>query len=484
MRILTFSDWRIQSIDSIFQALEQLDAPVDLILYAGDDVSRFQEDDRNVFSELADETRLGKVLAVLGNDDSPLVREVLKAEGVHDLHQSPMIHGDYVFLGLEGAVEDGPGLILYPEEEIKDHLERQYDGFSGKIPVLVSHVPPNGILDIARRFGQRHIGSVSVREFIEDVSPILTVCGHCHQFGGRAEDGANFGTVINIASHDDPGAKGRYGVVELDGEEIEYAFSTTEEGADHELLQLSQVGSRRIQHFIEAGITELDDISDKNTKALFSVPGSSDWHVDLWLKEAVAIRNDEFIIRDADTFDFLQTDDVVLLDIETDLSQDYIWLVGLYSYQKQEYSRIFEKNDEVKLLNSLIHYLEEHDRPNVVYYGNNRFDETCLKHRMDSHGLDKGIELMDNSYDLGIEINNNLLGRFTRTNLETLSRAMADYQYKYPGMDGFTVGHLFTKYLLDGEEPDWDKLIEYNKDDIYALKTVVDQIRALTESQV
>ena len=43
-----------------------------MILYAGDDVSRFQDDERNVFSELASEARLGKVLAVLGNDDLPI----------------------------------------------------------------------------------------------------------------------------------------------------------------------------------------------------------------------------------------------------------------------------------------------------------------------------------------------------------------------------------------------------------------------------
>lgn len=35
-------------------------------------------------------------------------------------------------------------------------------------------------------------------------------------------------------------------------------------------------------------------------------------------------------------------------------------------------------------------------------------------------------------------------------------------------------------YLLDGTEPDWDKLLEYNRDDVFALKAVVDNLRELS----
>lgn len=463
---------------SLFETLNRLEEPVDLILYAGDDISRFEEEGRNILSELAEETRLGKVLAVMGNDDLPHSQEILESEGVHDLHQEPFVYRDYVFLGQEGAIEGEPGLILHSEEEIQQHLEDQYGGFKDEIPVLVSHVPPNGILDIGQRFGQSHIGSQSVRKFINAESPALTVCGHCHQFGGRAENG-DFGTVINIASHDDPGAKGRYGVVELDGRKVNYTLTTTEEGADHDLLQLSQVGGRRIRHFIDAGITELDDINGENREKLLDLPGSSDWHVDMWLEEAKAIRNDELRVRDPGEFEFLNDDNVVLLDIETDLKQDHIWLIGLYSYQDDEYTNIFEKDDEEALLKSLIQYLRSQGEPSIIYHGNNRFDEKCLKHRMRTHGLQAGVTLMGNSHDLGIQIQNHLLGKFNRTNLSALSRQIADYEYKHPEIDGFLVGKQYTEYLLDGKEPDWNKLLEYNKDDVLALKTVVDRIKSI-----
>lgn len=379
---------------------------------------------------------------------------------------------------MEGAIEGGPGLILHSEDEIKTHLDRQYAGNEDKTPVLVSHVPPNGILDIGLRFGQRHIGSTSVRSFVEEVEPVLTVCGHCHQFGGRAEE-LDFGTVINIASHDSPGAKGRYSIIELDGREIDYELTTTEEGVKHYLLQLSQVGGRRIRHFLDAGITELDQINEDNRDTLESLPGSSKWHVDMWLEEAEAIQNDEIRVLDEDEFEFLEDDNVVLVDIETDLSQDRIWLIGLYSYQDEEFHQIFEKDDEEKLLKSFIKYLRDQGNPSIVYYGNNLFDEKCLKHRMEVHGLLEGLGLMKDSHDLGIKVQTNLLGEFTRTNLDSLAGKIADYEYEYPEMDGFIVGSQYTRYILDNEEPDWDKLLDYNKDDVLALKAIVNEIREI-----
>lgn len=253
------------------------------------------------------------------------------------------------------------------------------------------------------------------------------------------------------------------------------------DGVEHYLLQLSQVGGRRIQHFLDAGITELEDINEENREKLLDLPGVYDWHVDMWLKEAEAIRNDELRVRDREEFEFLESDDLVLVDIETDLSQDRIWLIGMYSFRDNEFARIFEKDDEEKLLKEFIEYLRNQAGPELVYYGNNRFDEKCLKRRMREHGLNEGVKLMENSYDLGIQVHNHLLGEFNRTNLDSLARKIADYEYQYPEMDGFIVGSKYTKYLLDNQEPDWEKLLDYNKDDVMALKAVTDRIRGLLD---
>lgn len=480
MRIFAFSDWRSQSMETLLNTVEQLETPVDLIIYAGDDIRRFETGGQNVFAELAGHTRLDTVLAVMGNDDTQLSRTILDAEGVYDLHEAPFVHNDYVFLGLEGAIEGGPGYILNSEAEIRDHLTTQYAGFEDKTPIVVPHVPPRGILDIGQRHGQRHIGSRSVREFIEAEQPLVTVCGHCHQFGGRAETG-DWGTVINIASHDGSGAKGRYGILEIEADEFDYALSTTDMGVEHALLQLSQVGGRRANQFSEVGITEFADLCEENRATLLELPGVSDWHVNMWLEEAAAIQNDEVRLRDPDAFSVLADEEIVLLDIETDLAQDRVWLVGLYSYRDGEYTRLFQKDDEAALLQELIEYLDAQGAPPIVYYGNNRFDEECLKRRLRAHELPRGVELLDRGADLGIMVYNDLLGGFNRMSLDALSQYLVDYEYTYPELGGFEVGHQYTKYLLDGEEADWEMLLAYNKDDVLALKAVVDELRTLLD---
>lgn len=294
----------------------------------------------------------------------------------------------------------------------------------------------------------------------------------------------NNSVIINIASHDKPGSKGRYGVIELDNQTVNYELTTTEAGANQDLLQLSQVGARRIQHLLDVEISELSDINQENLDKMLSLPGVYEWHVKTWLEEAAAIRNGKLRIREPEEFAFLNDDNVILLDIETDLSQSNIWLVGLYNYRNEKYTHIFEKDDEERLLTSLTEYLDGHDEPSIVYYGNNKFDGKCLKRRMDVYELSNGIELMKNSNDLGIAVHNHLLGNFTRSNLESLSRKITDHESSYPDLDGFVVGKRYTEYLLDGDEPDWDKLIEYNKEDIFALKKVTERVRGVLYSSI
>lgn len=68
-----------------------------------------------------------------------------------------------------------------------------------------------------------------------------------------------------------------------------------------------------------------------------------------------------------------------------------------------------------------------------------------------------------------------------RTKLASLAETIVGYDYDYPEMDGFTVGSKYTHYLLDGEEPEWSKLLDNNKDDVLALKAMVEQIQQIIQ---
>ena len=178
--ILAVSDWRSQPIDDLYTILETVEPTPDLLLYAGDDLSRFKNADTDTdhLAELARLTKHQHSLYVRGNDDFPRsTGPQFDSEFTTDLHRTPYIYEDLVFIGQEGSTQ-GPGLITYTEDDVQRHLSEHRTACEDRTAILVTHTPPFGILDIGKRFGQQHIGSKAVRSFIDDIQPPATVCGH------------------------------------------------------------------------------------------------------------------------------------------------------------------------------------------------------------------------------------------------------------------------------------------------------------------
>lgn len=220
MRLLAFSDWRVQDISDVFTFLENCGDPVDLILYGGDDVRRFEEEGVNHFTRLSEYANGRAVLGVLGNDDdSAQARRVLRGRNVHDLHRKPYVFGEFAFIGLEASTR-GPAIIQHTEAEVRKQLQKQHSQVRGKRLIVLSHAPPYGILDRGIRFASshektHHIGSTALVHFIKRTPVDLVVCGHCHSHGGRAlKHGST--TIVNVASHDSPGANGNFALIDLD----------------------------------------------------------------------------------------------------------------------------------------------------------------------------------------------------------------------------------------------------------------------------
>ncbi len=125
----------------------------------------------NTFEVLASFSKHG-LCAVIGNDDDPIVRTIIRGNKVFNVHQAPVVLGDHIIIGLEGACitpgEPNPGLVLYGEKDVSMHLSSfLIDRVSDKRVIIVSHTPPFETLDHALRFGERNIGSVELRRFVE-----------------------------------------------------------------------------------------------------------------------------------------------------------------------------------------------------------------------------------------------------------------------------------------------------------------------------
>jgi Icc-related predicted phosphoesterase len=160
---------------------------------------------RNFFEELACNARYGLV-AVIGNDDEAIARLRIRGEKVYNLHDTWLRIGSFLLIGLEGSTSGlGPSGI-YLEGDVKLILElaqgmlrTQQDRL-----IIISHTPPRGVLDRAMRFGDEAIGSMALRDFLEECDNVtLVICGHVHRCGGKYEKLDNV-TVANVSSHDSP----------------------------------------------------------------------------------------------------------------------------------------------------------------------------------------------------------------------------------------------------------------------------------------
>ena len=278
LRIVAFSDYRVQDIHLLLNFVQSLDPNPNLILYAGDDVERFHNGSENLLEQLAATTTHG-LCAVVGNYVESVAedmnrrvlhvslavkrgRDHIKGVNVYNVHTTPLVIGEFAVIGMEGSPPDeqfgAMGTVIYPEKSIARHLQLAAKAVNGKRLLVVSHTPPRGTLDLAIRFGKRSIGSVGLKNFLakhRDVA--LVVCGHVHFCGGQSKKLGKT-TVVNAASHDDFGAAGRVAIIEIRrGKVCDIQWREL-----WELTAIAGIKEARQQKLIEAGIGGVANLSE------------------------------------------------------------------------------------------------------------------------------------------------------------------------------------------------------------------------------
>lgn len=189
MKLMLFSDLHCDRAAAA--ELVRLAREVDVVIGAGD----FGNCRRGL------DAAIGSLSAI----ERPSVVVAGNAESIDELRAAcrnwpaaQALHGDSVavngvtFFGLGGAVPETPF-----GDWSWDHSEaaaRQWLAAAPAGCVLVSHSPPQGILDQDSQ--GRSLGSVAVREVIDRRPPRLVVCGHIHASAGRWEQ-AGATAVVN-----------------------------------------------------------------------------------------------------------------------------------------------------------------------------------------------------------------------------------------------------------------------------------------------
>lgn len=152
-----------------------------------------------------------QILAVPGNCDRPEVGAYLSERGWNLDSRTVELEG-LRFLGLGGSLPcPGRTLLEFTEEELASFLNGADSGTKTGAPfVLLCHQPPYGT-KLDRVLGGLHVGSRTIREFIEKKKPLACFCGHIHESAGMDNIGA---TVI---ANPGPLSKGGFIRAEWDG---------------------------------------------------------------------------------------------------------------------------------------------------------------------------------------------------------------------------------------------------------------------------
>jgi Icc-related predicted phosphoesterase len=184
----------IHSSVSSIQRMDRVLKNADLAVISGD-LTHFghQPDAHAVIQAIRKYNR--DILAVPGNCDYPDVHDYLEGEGI-GLHGRTAVLQNIAFTGLGGSLPC-PGITPneFSDTEMEKILSRSRAEIPSGIPgILISHQPPiNTVND--QVWGGRHVGSVSVRSYIEKEQPLICFTGHIHE--GTGTDVIGQTVIIN-----------------------------------------------------------------------------------------------------------------------------------------------------------------------------------------------------------------------------------------------------------------------------------------------
>mgnify|MGYP001095880249 CR=1 FL=1 len=474
---MAFSDWRVQKISDILGFAQDLGDPVDFILYGGDDIGRFVEEGVNYFSELSEYTKQKKVLAVIGNDDFPEVKKILKSKNVHDLYEKPFNFRNYAFVGVEASTS-GPAIVQHTEKEIEKHLSMQSSQVKGKRLVILSHTPPYGILDRGIRFadldeGSHHIGSTSLRDFIEVKHVELVVCGHCHSHGGLSKK-LKETTIVNVSSHDSPGSKGNIALIEINGlGEINIEWRDTLERLEQSsLMHLHSVGAVRESMLREVGIKTIPDLA--KVKKISEIASKSNFSERFLLKLQLRAKS----VVGKKTYQIapfeLPEQNLIFFDIETDIACERVWLIGLS--RDGEFTQLYANNwrQERKILKQFLNFLKENPNSVLVSFSGTDFDKNVILRALDRLGLDSSFFSSYQHIDLCQELRRSFIFPNQSFALKDLGTYIK-YPFKHPDLDGFFVALEYHQHVEEKKSLN-PKVLEYNEDDVRAIPFMIEQV--------
>ena len=209
MIIIALTD--IHAHSGVISALAKQLRSADLVLLSGD-ITHFGHKKEmagiiNMFRSFNP-----SLFAVSGNCDYPDAEEFLTEENI-SLNGLTREYQGHAFYGLSGSLPcPGKTPNEYSEEEFEVFL-RDLPFARGLPQIMVSHQPPYGTINDQVSPGV-HVGSKSIRKFIEERQPLVCFTGHIHE--GTGIDHIGNTAVVNPG----PAGRGTYALTEISDGQI------------------------------------------------------------------------------------------------------------------------------------------------------------------------------------------------------------------------------------------------------------------------
>jgi len=160
-----------------------------------------------------------KVIVVIGNMDSPNLINIINNSypSITCLHGTITKLGDLTIAGLSGGLYSPFNTPFELSENdfgrLIANIVKEIGNIKNEYLVLLSHTPPYGT-KVDLTYTCLHVGSKSIRKFIEEFKPLMVISGHIHE--ARGVDKLGNTLIINPG----PLFKGYYAILNIEDKNV------------------------------------------------------------------------------------------------------------------------------------------------------------------------------------------------------------------------------------------------------------------------
>ncbi len=177
----------------------------DLVLISGDITHFGGESEASEIIDKISEIN-SRIYAVSGNCDNPEIEDYLRRKGL--LPEESRAETEKYAYAVSGTGGSLPTPVKTPHTREEKEFVHFYENKAGNAEIVISHQPPYKTF-ADKVMGHLHTGSKALRSYIDQMKPLLCLCGHIHESSGKEYYGNTL--VINPGPFKD----GKMAVIEI-----------------------------------------------------------------------------------------------------------------------------------------------------------------------------------------------------------------------------------------------------------------------------